>query len=76
MADSNDGGDKTEKPTEKRLRDARKKGDVPKSREITSTLTLLVWLALGAMALPWVGERVSALTERSRALEALMQTRE
>ncbi len=30
MADSNDGGDKTEKPTDKRLKDARKKGDVPK----------------------------------------------
>lgn len=71
MADSNDGGDKTEKPTEKRLRDARKKGDVPKSREITSTLTLLVWLALGAMALPWVGERISALTVR--VIESVQQ---
>ena len=36
MADS-DTGDKTEKPTPKRLEDARKKGDVVKSREITST---------------------------------------
>ena len=32
MADKNDGGDKTEKPTQKRLQDARKKGDVPKSK--------------------------------------------
>ena len=38
MADS--GGDKTEKPTPKRLLDARKKGDVPKSRDLVSTVTL------------------------------------
>ena len=44
MAEKNDGGDKTEKPTPKRLRDARKKGDVAKSRELTSTVGLLGWL--------------------------------
>jgi len=71
MADSNDGGDKTEKPTDKRLKDARKKGDVPKSKEITSTLTLLVWLALGAMAIPLVGQRVVTLT--GRVIEAVTQ---
>jgi len=62
MADKNDGGDKTEKPTQKRLQDARKKGDVPKSKEITSTMTLVVWLGLGALALPFAVQRLMALT--------------
>ena len=51
MSDKNDGGDKTEKPTPKRLQDARKKGDVPKSKEVTSTVVLVVWLGVGALAL-------------------------
>jgi len=71
MADKNDGGDKTEKPTEKRLQDARKKGDVPKSKEITSTMTLLVWLGLGALALPLATQRLMALT--LRVIDSLQQ---
>ena len=61
MAEQNDGGDKTEQPTEKRLRDARKKGDVPKSKELTTTVTLLVWLVLGALGLPLAHQRLDAL---------------
>lgn len=49
MADKNDSGDKTELPTAKRLRDARKKGDVPKSKDISSALLTLAWFALIAM---------------------------
>jgi type III secretion protein U len=44
---SDDKSRKTEKPTTKKLRDARKKGQVPRSKEITST----VLLALGALYL-------------------------
>lgn len=40
MADKNDGGDKTENATPKKLQDAKKKGDVAKSRDITNTLVL------------------------------------
>ncbi len=61
MADKNDGGDKTEKPTQKRLQDARKKGDVSKSREVTSTVTLAAWLALAAFAAGYAATRLSAL---------------
>jgi type III secretion YscU/HrpY family protein len=61
MADKNDGGDKTEKPTQKRLQDARKKGDVSKSREVTSTVTLAVWLALAALATGFAATRLSVL---------------
>jgi len=58
-----DSGDKTEQPTPKRLQDARKKGDVAKGRELTSTATLLVWLVAGALCLPLAAERIAALCE-------------
>ena len=58
-----DGGDKTEQPTPKRLQDARKKGDIAKGRELTSTATLLVWLVMGALCLRMASERLAALCE-------------
>src|SRR5258707_1059283 len=63
MADKNDGGDKTEQPTHKRLEDARKKGDVSKSREVTSTVVLLVWLGIGALTVTYATARIGALFE-------------
>ncbi|MDT7837978.1 EscU/YscU/HrcU family type III secretion system export apparatus switch protein [Aquabacterium sp. OR-4] len=59
MAD--DSGDKTEQPTAKRLQDARKKGDVAKSKDLTSTATLLTWLVMGALCLGLAAERSAAL---------------
>ncbi|WP_440222696.1 type III secretion system export apparatus subunit SctU [Dokdonella sp. MW10] len=41
---NNDSGDRTEKPTPKKLKDARKDGDVHKSKELSSTVLVLVWL--------------------------------
>jgi type III secretion protein U len=61
MADKNDSGDKTEKPTSQKLEDARKKGDVPKSREVSSTAGLALWLALGALATTYAATRIAAL---------------
>jgi type III secretion YscU/HrpY family protein len=61
MADKNDGGDKTEKPTPKKLQDARKKGDVSKSKEVTSTVVLLVWLGAGAGGIAFGAPRLAAL---------------
>ncbi len=49
MAGDKNSGDQTEQATPKKLRDARKKGDVPKSKDLGSTAVLVVWLALGAM---------------------------
>ena len=63
MADKNDGGDKTEKPTPKRLDDARKKGDVATSREVTSVVVLAMWIALGALALGVGATRLAALCD-------------
>ena len=65
MAGSDDGGDKTEKPTPKKLQDARKKGDISKSKDITSTAGMLVILGLAALALPVVGDQVAGLLRAS-----------
>lgn len=46
MSQQGDSGEKTENATPKRLRDARKKGDVPKSKELTNTIGLAFLLAL------------------------------
>ena len=61
MAEKNDGGDKTEKPTPKRLSDARKKGDVPKSKDVTSTAALGAWLLLGLMTAGFTLDRLGGL---------------
>lgn len=62
MADKNqDSGDRTEKPTPKRLRDARKDGDVPKSRELTSTVLVLAWLLMVMLAMPTIHARLGGL---------------
>jgi len=46
-----EGGEKTEMPTPKKLRDARQKGQVCTSKDVVSTAILLVTLAItGAMA--------------------------
>lgn len=61
MAGKNDSGDKTEKPTPKRLQDARKKGDVSKSKELTNTAELILWFVLFSLGLAYAGERIAAL---------------
>lgn len=48
MNDTSNHDQKTEKPTPKRLRDARKQGDVPKSKDVSNTLGLA-----GALSVLW-----------------------
>ncbi|MFC1635124.1 flagellar biosynthesis protein FlhB [Planctomycetota bacterium] len=45
-------GDKTEQPTPKRLEEARGKGQVPQSQELTSVVTLLVLVSMVALFSP------------------------
>jgi flagellar biosynthetic protein FlhB len=52
MAEGQDESQKTEKPTAKRLEDARKKGDLAKSQDVASWFTLLAGAALVAGAGP------------------------
>lgn len=63
MAANDDSGDKTEKPTARRLLDARKKGDVAKSKDAGATLGLLVWLLIFAFGTGFAGLRFAALFE-------------
>lgn len=46
MAQSKDGADKSELPTPKKLRDARNKGDVAKSKDLGTGLLTLAWLVI------------------------------
>lgn len=63
MAQKNDGGDKTERPTQKRLQDARKKGEVARSKDVTSTVVLIAWVVLGVLLAGYAVTRMSALFE-------------
>jgi len=65
MAQNDDSGDKTEQPTPKKLQDARKKGQVAKSRDVTSVVTLFVALALALLAVGYAGSQLLALVELS-----------
>jgi type III secretion protein U len=68
LSEKNNGGDKTEKPTPKRLQDARKKGDIAKSRDITATATLFVWLLVLIFGASYAGNQVVALFEEGFVL--------
>lgn len=59
MAEKNDGGDKTELPTAKRLKDARKKGDIAKSKDVSSGLLILGWFILIALSASYVGTQIT-----------------
>lgn len=59
-----DSADKTEKPTPKKLRDAKKRGDVPKSKDLSSTVGTLVWLLMMAAMLPLFRGELSELIDR------------
>jgi type III secretion protein U len=64
-------GDQTEKPTPKRLKDARKDGDVPKSKELTSTVVVLAWLGLAWLTVPLIRRQLATLFDET--LEKALQ---
>jgi type III secretion YscU/HrpY family protein len=68
MADKNDGGDKTELPTPKRLRDARKKGDVAKSKDVGAAVVITAWLLMLAFATAFVGNQILNFTQEALRL--------
>ena len=80
MASKDQGADKTEKPTPKRIRDARKEGNVSKSRELTATVLTIGWLVGGWLLMGFMHARLNELFEQSlRAIQlpfrqALLET--
>lgn len=58
MAESSDGQERSELPTDKRVREAREKGQVPRSKELASVTSLLV---SGAMFLAYGGTLLQEL---------------
>lgn len=67
MGKGQDGGDKTELPTPKRLRDARNKGDVARSKELGAAIVALAWLLLFMVAAGHLAARVAALADGTLA---------
>lgn len=65
MAGKDEGADKTEPPTQKKIRDARKEGNVAKSKELTGTVLLMGWLAGGWMMIGFMFEKIRGLMEMS-----------
>jgi type III secretion protein U len=65
MASKDQGADKTEKPTPKRIRDARKEGNVSKSRELTATVLTLGWLVGGWLLMGFMYARLQELFDQS-----------
>ena len=65
MAKQEKSGDQTEKPTPKRLQDARKEGDVAKSKELTSTVVVLGWLGIGWLTVPLIRHQLATLFDET-----------
>ena len=61
MADSSE---KTEDPTGKKLEDARKKGQLARSRELSTTLVLIISAFMFLFVGGWIAESVFKLTQR------------
>lgn len=67
MAGGGSAGEKTEKPTQKRVEDARKKGTVAKSMDLTGSLTILALLLI----MPFIAQQFG--TQMIQAFKATLQ---
>src|SRR3546814_20823888 len=67
MAEKDQGADKTEKPTPKKNKDARKEGNVAQSKELTSAVLLLGWLVGGWPLMGFMYRKIQQLFDASSA---------
>tara|TARA_R110002094_G_scaffold4037_1_gene12516 strand:- start:569 stop:1702 length:1134 start_codon:yes stop_codon:yes gene_type:complete len=72
MAEEETGQEKTEEPTPKRLKDAREKGDIARSKELTTTVLLLA-SAVGMMVF---GPRIALGFERVMSRNFVLDRRD
>ncbi|MEM7688477.1 MAG: EscU/YscU/HrcU family type III secretion system export apparatus switch protein [Pseudomonadota bacterium] len=63
MADKDQGGDKTELPTPRKLKDARKKGDIAKGRELTPTFGTIAMAILFMTVAGFIASRVTGFAD-------------
>ena len=70
MAD--DMGERTERPTPKRLRDARREGNVARSTDLSGAVDLIAAAVLVLLLGSWIGARLFRLLERALSGEAAM----
>ena len=56
-----DDGDKTEEPTPKKIEDARKEGNVPKSQDTSGVITLFVAILATLMLFPFIADHMLKL---------------
>jgi len=61
MASNDSGQEKTEDATPKRLREARKKGQVPKSRDVSTIAVLIAEFMVIAFTIGWMGGEIKQL---------------
>ena len=67
MADQDSSQEKTEEPTARRLQKGRDEGQVPRSKELGTTLVLVLG-AIGLMVFgPFMSDRVSGIAKIGRA---------
>ena len=71
--DEQDKDGKTEEATEKKLRDARKKGDVPSSRETGNLMAIFTLFVLVVFMLPRIATRIAGVLSEVYASAGQMQ---
>ncbi|MCI5046696.1 MAG: EscU/YscU/HrcU family type III secretion system export apparatus switch protein [Aquisalinus sp.] len=70
MAENQDTGDKTELPTPKKLKDLRKKGQVAKSKDVTSVIGLIAWVAIALLSMNFIYGQLAQIFGSSFAFVA------
>ncbi|MGJ8481662.1 flagellar type III secretion system protein FlhB [Sphingobium yanoikuyae] len=65
MAGGSEGGEKTEKPTQKKLQDAAKEGDILQSRELGTALVVMAGIGWLAVAGPGLIDALSGMLTRA-----------
>lgn len=69
MAEEDSSQEKTEEPTARRLEKAREEGQAPRSKELSTTMVLVIG-ALGLLAFgPWMAQRINNIALNSFNLE-------